>query len=1042
MNTASVRRTLTAASVLAFAGSAVATPCVGPTGDALAVRAFDLTSQPSQSSLLLNQTMVAWNGRVYFSAFQPPNPTLPAGGWTLWASDGTPSGTARLTDFAFLPGSTSAGQRLIAGTPDVLWVATVSSQGSARLWRTDGTPGGTVLIDTPGLSSSQPFPVVGSRVLFSDGLALQAAEVGSTTPTVLLPIPAGAGLAAFTPFPTPAGPKVLFARNALGTSSTTAEIFITDGTPAGTTLLGSFTYPFQTSIAYTTSFVVADGRAYFTAGTGAEGVEVFTTDGTPAGTGLHTDILPGPNSWSSTRVLGVAGGKLYATIRFSDLLVGTSTPGSLATFATLGIPTNLTFPFLDFGGKAIFAARYPFSDPVLDLGTELYVTDGTAGGTGVLQDIAPGQGTSSIISSFSTPVVVGTGPSARLLFAAAPGTSQNRLYRTDGTGAGTEQVSPTLVVDASQLRSVGAFAFVSGTDAAMGSELYVVGPTGTPELLKDIFPGPTGSSPSLPVEVPSVGPGQRWVFSAMDPVNGRELWVTDGTTAGTSLIADIAGGSVSTSPGAFVRLDRSALFGPASASSTSPVGVFRWDGSRAPATLVATDDANTPPSAIRSVRAGLGVAGGAYFAGLSAGVNADAMYFTDGTAAGTRRLTSTGESTPPQVRYAPSNQETGAALSGTALGSSFVFSGSAPSIGTELCITDGTPASTRLLRDIAPGTAISSPRSFAAIGGKVYFYATTPSSGGEPWVTDGTEGGTVQLGDLFPGVSSSELQPGNFPRRKAFVGYGSRVYFAGQTTSASPPAIFSTDGTPAGTRPEPLGPVTLSGSARAIAIAGGSLVFFGFTAALGDELYALDAVGGTPRLVAELFPGAARVSGELDELGGGFVLFRGPGASGSSTRPWFSDGTAANTRPFTQTLAGQPISSVIPGPTYRSRTFFVATTNASPPVSAVYAFTTDPGAACVVAAYTGSSPTPPWGLALVGSRLFLAPGDPVIGVEPAVIELCPGDFTNDGSLAPTDIFALLSSYFAASPAADIDGSGTLAPADVFAFLTRYFAGCD
>lgn len=1039
MNTASVRRTLTAASVLAFAGSAGATPCVGPTGDALGVRAFDLTSQPSQSGLSSAPTMQAWNGRVYFSAFQPPNPTLPAGGWTLWASDGTTAGTARVTDFSSLAGSNARSQRVIAATPETLWVATVSTLGLARLWRSDGTSGGTVLIDSVELSSSQPFPIVGSRLLFTDGVALQAVEPTSTTPTVLLPIPAGTGIAGFTAFPTPAGPRLLFARNSTGTDSATAEIFITDGTPAGTTLLGTFTYPFASSIAFTTRFVVGDGRAYFTAGTAAEGVEVFTTDGTPAGTGVHTDIFPGPNSWASTRVLGVVGGKVYATIRFSDVLVGTSTPGSLAQLATLGIPTNITFPFVDLNGRAIFAARYPFSDPVLDLGTELYASDGTPGGTGVVQDLAPGQGVSSIISSFSIPVVVGAAPTARLLFAAAPGTSQNRLFRTDGTRVGTEQVSPSLVVDAAQMRSFGDFAFVVGSEPASGSELYIVGTSGGPQLLKDIGPGATGSSPSLPVEVPFAGPGRRWVFSAVDPVNGRELWVTDGTTAGTSLLIDIAGGSVSTSPGGFVRLDRSVVFGAASQGPT--IGVFRWDGSRAPATLVAANDANTPPLSIRTVRSGLGVPGGAYFVGLPNG-GLESLYFTDGTAGGTRRLTSIAESTPAQIKYTPWNQETGPAFTGAPVGTSLVFSGSAPAIGTELCITDGTPASTRVLRELSPGTGTSAPRSFEAIGGKVYFYATTPSSGAEPWVTDGTFDGTVQLADVFPGVGSSEVPSANFPNRKAFVAYGGRVYFAGQTSSITAPTLLSTDGTPAGTRTEPLGSVAFSGSTRAFASTGTSLVFFGFTPALGDELYAIDAVGAAPRLVAELYAGAARVPGDLEPLGGGFVLFRGPGATGSGTRPWFSDATTANTRPFTQMLAGQPISNVIPGPTYRSRSFFIGTTSASPGVAALYAFTTDPGAACVVAAYPGVSPTPPWGLTLVGSRLFLAPSDPVIGVEPAVIELCPGDFNNDGGLTPTDVFGLLSSYFSASPAADIDGSGTLAPADVFAFLTRYFAGCD
>ena len=67
-------------------------------------------------------------------------------------------------------------------------------------------------------------------------------------------------------------------------------------------------------------------------------------------------------------------------------------------------------------------------------------------------------------------------------------------------------------------------------------------------LLKDINAIKTteGSDPSGLVDVDG-----RVFFSADTPRFGRELWSTDGTEDGTTLVADLSPGSSSTSPGQF-----------------------------------------------------------------------------------------------------------------------------------------------------------------------------------------------------------------------------------------------------------------------------------------------------------------------------------------------------------------------------------------------------------------------------------------------------------------------------------------------------------
>ena len=70
----------------------------------------------------------------------------------------------------------------------------------------------------------------------------------------------------------------------------------------------------------------------------------------------------------------------------------------------------------------------------------------------------------------------------------------------------------------------------AGTSAALGA--------GKPYLIKDIKPGPQGSPPSFMSKV-----GDRLFFNGDDGVHGQELWVSDGTEAGTYMVIDLVPGA-------------------------------------------------------------------------------------------------------------------------------------------------------------------------------------------------------------------------------------------------------------------------------------------------------------------------------------------------------------------------------------------------------------------------------------------------------------------------------------------------------------------
>ena len=165
-------------------------------------------------------------------------------------------------------------------------------------------------------------------------------------------------------------------------------------------------------------------------------------------------------------------------------------------------------------------------------GQELWRSDGSSGGTTLVKDIRPrSQGDTR--PSFLTNV------NGTLFFAASQGSEVSELWRSDGSSAGTTLVK-TFV-----RRNGGAFAGpvtnVNGTfyftvrDDTHGRELWQSdGSSAGATLVKDIYPG---SNSSEPTELTDVG-GMLY-FVANDGIHGNELWRSDGTSAGTILVQDI-----------------------------------------------------------------------------------------------------------------------------------------------------------------------------------------------------------------------------------------------------------------------------------------------------------------------------------------------------------------------------------------------------------------------------------------------------------------------------------------------------------------------
>ena len=145
---------------------------------------------------------------------------------------------------------------------------------------------------------------------------------------------------------------------------------------------------------------------------------------------------------------------------------------------------------VDVNGQLFYVAAE------LTNGEEVWTSNGTAAGTFLLKDINPGLGSGFGIG---TPTAL-TNLGGVLLFRAFEPSTQNELWRSDGTPAGTV-------------------------------------------LVKDIYPGSAGSGPRDLRVVNGVV-----YFVAGDPAAGTELWKTDGTGTGTVRVADVAAGPRSSEP--------------------------------------------------------------------------------------------------------------------------------------------------------------------------------------------------------------------------------------------------------------------------------------------------------------------------------------------------------------------------------------------------------------------------------------------------------------------------------------------------------------
>ncbi|KAA6436775.1 DNRLRE domain-containing protein [Dyadobacter flavalbus] len=606
----------------------------------------------------------------------------------LWKSDGTAKGTVLIKEF------TGFGdiQRLVSSNGLAYLVAFPDNESAAYLWRSDGTPAGTFSIGKMNYKSSGSLLSVLTNIngtLYFPGVSGLMKTVGTAQGTVLVKRYNSSD--EWIQQMVNANGRLFF----ISSNTYTSKIYKSNGTEAGTMAIED-----NLTSGYALPLMPLGNEVYF-AGSVNENIGLLKASETSAA--ILVKILPGGfvnptpvgNSLYFLTYDELTGTELWKTdgSTAGTVLVKDINPGQGSSDASRMRPVNGELYFMADDGTH---------------GPELWKSGGTAATTMLVKDIRPG----SMGSDIKELAAVGN----KAAFTANDGTGE-KLWQSDGSANGT-----TVLADmpASRLLNVNGTLYFNGNPES-GSELFkstmVTG--GTSAVTNFAKPG------SMPLGFTQIN-GVSY-FSADDGINGRELWKTDGSTAGTMLVSDILSGANGSNPQKITNVNGTAFFVTGSGSQVH--SLWKTGGTAATTTKVKDFTKAYELQGLISLN-------GTLFFGVHSADGSMQFWKSDGSPAGTQLI----RTFPITDTFSP------------VIFNGHLYFGAYDNINNiGLWKSDGTPEGTTLVKDMPVNAGSSVYKTITVAGNFIYYIATDYENLRSHFYlvkTDGTAQGTTVIKEL------------------------------------------------------------------------------------------------------------------------------------------------------------------------------------------------------------------------------------------------------------------------------------------------------
>lgn len=604
---------------------------------------------------------------------------------------------------------------------DTLYFAWYDKDSVAKLWKSDGTKAGTVACNTFGKDAQIEILGAAAGKLIMKVYAGAAYELHVRDENgALSKIDEFSTISDAVTF----GDKVVFSA---GKTATGRELYVTDGSAQNTALLKDIAA--EGSGSDPEILGVVGSKLVFSANDGVHGRELWITDGTDTGTKLFKEIKEGAEGIDNATFINGDSKKLFFV-------------ASETLYVTDGTETGTDAIDLSEFKIDSYNLRYMENHVVID--SVLYFFMRGEGGYKLLK--SDGKNTEKLMTTELEGSIGGDLDGALIYSETMDEAFSSSVLRNLSTGEETRMIFDGMT-DNGPAMAVGVkndkLWFVS---IANGWEsLSFISSDGTPEGTVEELDVAEELDVKIEIETALSNNiqqiGEKFFLRMKAPASGEELWITDGTKAGTKMVKDINPGKDGSRPRFLAEIGGKLFF---TAEDGTNNGLWVTDGTEAGTEL------------LQAVRYGLRFIeykGKALFSFKE--LNRDEIWESDGTKNGTKMLINVKEKNLDFVNFQG------------VLGDNIFFTANMPGNKQKMVVSKGNADTAEIIWDLnAEGEWIDVEKSFVE-GDLIYFFIKRGDKG-ELWKSDGTKAGTAKVTDLAAG-----LRPGWEEPRKV----GSNLFF-------------------------------------------------------------------------------------------------------------------------------------------------------------------------------------------------------------------------------------------------------------------------